>query len=102
MQRSQRSFSLPQTSRRYLHAWLAFGFFFAVAACDKSGDATAPGDTAPADGAEPDASAGGCGDRSPTEPCMNDENFAQCQEMEAKCPGEVLVLESCPLQFACP
>jgi rhodanese-related sulfurtransferase len=34
--------------------------------------------------------------------CITEDNFAQCQEMEQRCPGEVLALESCPLQFACP
>ncbi|AKF09907.1 hypothetical protein DB32_007056 [Sandaracinus amylolyticus] len=34
--------------------------------------------------------------------CITEENLAQCREMAAQCGGEVLVLESCPLQFACP
>ena len=34
--------------------------------------------------------------------CITEDNFAQCQEMEAQCPGEVVAMESCPLQFACP
>jgi hypothetical protein len=37
-----------------------------------------------------------------TDSCMNQDNFRQCQEMAQQCPGEVQVLESCPLQFACP
>ena len=37
----------------------------------------------------------------PTEGCMNEENHAQCLEAEAKCPGKVVTLESCPLQFGC-
>jgi hypothetical protein len=34
--------------------------------------------------------------------CITEENLAQCQEMARQCPGEVMALESCPLQFACP
>jgi hypothetical protein len=34
--------------------------------------------------------------------CMTDANFAECRAREAECPGEVLELESCPLQFRCP
>lgn len=37
----------------------------------------------------------------PTDGCMNEENHKECLEVEAKCPGKVLTLESCPLQFAC-
>lgn len=35
------------------------------------------------------------------DPCINEENLAQCQEMAAQCPGAVAVLESCPMQFSC-
>jgi len=34
--------------------------------------------------------------------CITEDNFAQCQAMSAQCPGEVVAMESCPLQFACP
>ena len=34
--------------------------------------------------------------------CIDESNFAQCQQMAAQCPGQVQVMESCPLQFACP
>jgi hypothetical protein len=34
--------------------------------------------------------------------CVTDENLAQCRALAARCPGQVLVMESCPLQFACP
>lgn len=34
--------------------------------------------------------------------CIDESNFAQCQEMAAQCPDQVQVMESCPLQFACP
>lgn len=43
-----------------------------------------------------------CGGYRPTGECMNEENFAQCLEREAECPGQVIALESCPLQFDCP
>lgn len=34
--------------------------------------------------------------------CMNDENYAECVEAEQTCGGEnVMIMESCPLQFAC-
>jgi hypothetical protein len=33
--------------------------------------------------------------------CITQENLAQCEEMAAECPNGVVVLESCPLQFAC-
>jgi hypothetical protein len=34
--------------------------------------------------------------------CITPAGMDQCAQMESQCPGEVLVLESCPLQFACP
>jgi hypothetical protein len=37
----------------------------------------------------------------PTDSCMNEDNHAQCLEIAASCDGEILQLESCPLQFAC-
>lgn len=37
----------------------------------------------------------------PTAACMNEENHAQCLEIAAACKGEILQLESCPLQFSC-
>lgn len=37
-----------------------------------------------------------------TDACMNEDNFQQCRDAAARCPGEVQVLESCPLQFRCP
>jgi hypothetical protein len=36
--------------------------------------------------------------------CMNDQALADCRATNTQCEesgGEVLVLESCPLQFAC-
>lgn len=49
-----------------------------------------------------DPSPDSCGGYGPNDACMNEDNFAACQVREAECPGQVLVLESCPLQFACP
>ncbi len=50
---------------------------------------------------EPVANTVQCAGHSPTEPCMNEENFAECQRLETECPGSIVDLESCPLQFAC-
>lgn len=33
--------------------------------------------------------------------CMNEDNHAQCLEKAKECPGKVIQLESCPLQFSC-
>ncbi|HJK91498.1 MAG TPA: hypothetical protein RMH85_14920 [Polyangiaceae bacterium LLY-WYZ-15_(1-7)] len=49
-----------------------------------------------------DAPAAGDCDYELGDPCITEENLAACQARAAECPGEVLVLESCPLQFACP
>lgn len=38
---------------------------------------------------------------SPTDGCMNEDNHAECLAVAKKCPGKVVQLESCPLQFAC-
>lgn len=38
----------------------------------------------------------------PTDGCMNEDNAAQCRDKARQCPGEVVTLESCPLQFRCP
>ncbi len=32
---------------------------------------------------------------------MNEDNHAACMEIAAACTGELVQLESCPLQFAC-
>lgn len=37
----------------------------------------------------------------PTDGCMNEDNHAACLEIADTCAGEILQLESCPLQFAC-
>lgn len=73
------------------------GMFAGSAGCASSasprdGQATAEGST----GSE------ACEGYSVTDPCMNEDNFAQCQQRAAACPGAVRVLESCPLQFRCP
>lgn len=60
-------------------------------------------------GTEP--SPGSSGGEQPTESCagytlddacVNEDNLAECRRREAQCPGEVQVMESCPLQFGCP
>ena len=38
----------------------------------------------------------------PTDACMNIENHQACLDVEADCDSEIVFLESCPLQFACP
>lgn len=43
-----------------------------------------------------------CEGYTPTDACMNGDNFAECQRVAEQCPGEVQVMESCPLQFGCP
>ena len=36
-----------------------------------------------------------------TDPCMNEDNYQDCLDVEATCNAGLLTLESCPLQFAC-
>ena len=70
-------------------------------ACGGSEDpppSSEPGST----GDEAPPAAETCEGYAPTDGCMNETAFAQCQEMAAQCPGEVQVMESCPLQFGCP
>lgn len=59
-------------------------------------------DTAAASSAGTDGSWESCGGFSLGDACTTEENLAQCRQMEARCPGQVSVLESCPVQFACP
>lgn len=40
-----------------------------------------------------------CGD--PDDPCMNNENWKQCRNLEVNGCKSIEVFESCPLQFAC-
>ena len=37
----------------------------------------------------------------PTDACMNEDNYQECLDVEADCDGNILILESCPLQFGC-
>ena len=37
----------------------------------------------------------------PTDSCMNEENYQECLDVVATCEGEILIMESCPLQFGC-
>ena len=43
-----------------------------------------------------------CAGYSLSDSCIDEENFAECQRLEAQCPGSVIAMESCPVQFACP
>lgn len=43
-----------------------------------------------------------CAGYSPSHQCMNPDNFELCRALESECPGQVVVMESCPLQFSCP
>lgn len=53
--------------------------------------------------APPDPDPGFCTDLMEADSaCMNEDNLADCEEANEACPGEVLVMESCPLQFGCP
>ncbi|MBW2455350.1 MAG: hypothetical protein JRI68_12600 [Deltaproteobacteria bacterium] len=36
-----------------------------------------------------------------TDACMNADNHADCLSTAKQCPGHVVQLESCPLQFDC-
>lgn len=52
--------------------------------------------------AAPSVSGGDCDAYDANDACITEQNLAQCREMAERCPGRVLVRESCPLQFACP
>lgn len=67
----------------------------ALLACDKP---TSPGET-PDDAGSADPTI--CAGHKEGDPCVDAEAFAACKEAEAECPGEVVTMESCPLQFAC-
>ncbi len=79
---------------------IALSLSLVATACDKPSSATPPVDPATEDDGA--TGTGTCAGHAPTDTCMDENNFAQCQKMEAECPGEVLVMESCPLQFGCP
>jgi len=69
-----------------------------TAACGPSPSTSPP----PSTGAEPSPTSGAdmrC--PAPNDPCMNADTHAQCMKVAASCEGEILQLESCPLQFAC-
>ncbi|MDQ3034226.1 MAG: hypothetical protein M3Y87_17590 [Myxococcota bacterium] len=63
---------------------------------------TACGSAAPEPQSGADDASDSCAGYRRTDACITDENFAQCRAREEECPGQVLALESCPLQFACP
>ena len=56
-----------------------------LAACESSPSDTGPAWTCP----------------EPTESCMDEDNYQQCLDVTATCEGEILIMESCPLQFGC-
>ncbi len=33
--------------------------------------------------------------------CIDEDALAECRQAAEQCPGAVLVMESCPLQFGC-
>ncbi len=55
----------------------------------------------PDGGSEPTPATGEARCPAADEPCMNADNHAACLEVAATCEGEIVQLESCPLQFAC-
>ena len=62
-------------------------------------DPAAPSQTPEPDQAAVTAPASEC--PAPTDACMNEENHADCLATAKQCPGYVVQLESCPLQFDC-
>jgi hypothetical protein len=62
----------------------------ATTACDTSATDSSATDTSPA---------WACPE--PTDSCMNEENHQECLDVVATCEGEILIMESCPLQFGC-
>lgn len=72
-------------------------FFLGLAACGASLNQPVGGPTGDVMPAE-----GSCEGYSEGDACITSENLAQCEQMSAQCPGEMQVMESCPLQFACP
>lgn len=59
--------------------------FFVLVACGSGADTVAPEDECPP----------------VDDPCMNEDNYADCLQVAADCDAPVMHLESCPLQFAC-
>ena len=55
--------------------------------------------SAPTPAADTPASESSC--PSELNKCLDEENRQRCLEVEKNCPGQVLILESCPLQFSC-
>ena len=94
-----------------IFAFFAFGCAASPApvAPQPSGGTPAPNSSAPGastasdpgDDPVPGATAGSEECPAPTEPCMNEDNHAECMAVAASCEGHVTQLESCPLQFAC-
>jgi len=55
--------------------------------------------TCPAEEANQEPAQSLCG--SATDACMNDDNYAECRALEDDGCASILVMESCPVQFAC-
>lgn len=76
-----------------------------VSACGGEADEpTVEGSTgteSPGSTGDHSASSDACNGHRVDDTYIDEEAFAACLEMEAQCPGAVLELESCPLQFAC-
>lgn len=74
-------------------AWRLFGAVLLASTLACGASSTVVEDGAPSDT---------CEGYRVADACMNEDNFRECREAAARCPGEVQVLESCPLQFRCP
>ena len=75
-----------------------------LTACAGTGATRQPAAGEPGHGAAGNARAAAgqtCEGYGPTDDCMNQDTFAQCQTAAATCPGKVRVMETCPLQFSC-
>jgi hypothetical protein len=99
----------PRTSEVPMKSLFVLSTLLLAAACTSTPAATSPDGPGAVDGPGaldgPGASDGpgtsGAQCPAATDACMNADNHAQCLEVAAGCDGELLQLESCPLQFAC-
>lgn len=60
-----------------------------------------PAANPPDGGSDPPPATGAAQCPAADAPCMDADNHAACLEVAATCTGEIVQLESCPLQFAC-
>jgi hypothetical protein len=49
-----------------------------------------------------DATPGGVCPYTTDDACVDQDALAQCEIMATRCGDDMVVMESCPLQFACP